>query len=142
MAKRGNIHPTRIFRTPEALQEVWDKYKLDLIEKAKQWPKVQYVGKDGDRRIDYPILPLTLEGLKRYCHDEGIGEIGQYFDNKDQLYEDFVVICSRIRNEIREQQIMGGMVGAFNPSITQRLNGLVDKKETEVKGEPRIFNIN
>jgi hypothetical protein len=89
----------------------------------------------------FPILPLTLEGLKRYCHDEGIGEIGQYFDNKDQLYEDFVVICSRIRNEIREQQIMGGMSGFFNPSITQRLNGLVDKKETELKGGLSIPNL-
>jgi hypothetical protein len=26
------------------------------------------------------------------------------------------------------------MNGFFNPSITQRLNGLIDKKETEVKG--------
>ena len=30
------------------------------------------------------------------------------------------------------------MVGIFNPSITQRLNGLVDKKETELKGTLNI----
>jgi hypothetical protein len=33
------------------------------------------------------------------------------------------------------------MVGIYNPSITQRLNGLVDKKETEIKGGLNIPNL-
>ena len=128
------MHPTRIFKKPEELEKVWNQYKADLKKKETEWQKVQYVGKDGDRVTDPVKLPYTLEGLKRYCWDEGIGTIQHYFDNTDNMYDDFCVICSRIRNEIRENQIMGGMNGFFNPSITQRLNGLVDKKETELKG--------
>jgi hypothetical protein len=33
------------------------------------------------------------------------------------------------------------MVGQYNPSITQRLNGLADKKEIDDKREPRVFKI-
>jgi hypothetical protein len=46
-----------------------------------------------------------------------------------------VVICSHIREEIRENQILGGMIGVYNPSITQRLNGLTDKTENTHKVE-------
>lgn len=127
-------HPTRIFKTPEELEVVWSKYKADLKQKESEWLKIQYVGKDGERVTDSTKIPYTLEGLKRYCWDECIGDISNYFDNSGELYNDFKVICSRIRNEIRENQIIGGMNGFYNPSITQRLNGLIDKKETEIKG--------
>ena len=36
------------------------------------------------------------------------------------------------REEIRENQIIGGLLGFYNPSITQRLNGLVEKQSNEV----------
>lgn len=121
--------------------ELWSAYKEDLTEQAQKWGKVQYVGKDGDKVTDYPKLPLILEGFKVYCHEQNIGYIHQYFDNAEGLYDSYLVICSRIREEIRLDQITGGMLGMYNASITQRLNGLVDKKETEIKGEPRVFNI-
>ncbi len=125
------MHPTRIFKTPEELEKVWQDYKADLLIKAKQWPKVQYVGKDGERVVDFPVLPYTIEGFKRYCYDNKIGTVEHYLINKDGLYEDFGGICSRIKNEIREHQIIGGMNGFFNPSITQRLNGLTEKTENK-----------
>ena len=133
------MHPTRIFKKPEDLEKVWKSYKEDLKERSKQWDKIQYVGKDGSRKVDHPKLPLTLEGLKRYCWDENIGNIEQYFVNKDNLYDDFVSICSRIKNEIREDQIAGGMLGFYNPSITQRLNGLAEKSEIKANIEQPLF---
>jgi hypothetical protein len=54
-----------------------------------------------------------------------------YFSNREGRYEDFVGICTRIRKEIRDDQIKGGMAGIFNPSITQRLNNLVEKTENK-----------
>ena len=47
MPKNGNIHPTRIFKTPDDLKEAWDKFKVDLKEQSKEWVKYQYVGRDG-----------------------------------------------------------------------------------------------
>lgn len=141
MEKQKKPHPTRIFKTPEELLKVWNEYKEDIEEQECKWQKIQYVGKDGERVSDPVKIPYTLEGLKRYCWDKEIGTIQHYFDNTDSMYDDFCVICSRIKNEIREHQIIGGMNGFFNASITQRLNGLADKKELDVKGEPRIFNL-
>ena len=129
------MHPTRIFKTADELKAAWQGYKQNLDIEAKKWLKVQYVGKDGERVTDAQKLPYTLEGFKRYCR-ENHGEVEQYFSNKDGLYHDFVGICSHIREEIRENQITGGMLGFFNPSITQRLNGLTDKSEVTVKEQP------
>jgi len=141
MEKQKKPHPTRIFKTPEELLKVWNEYKEDVEEQECKWQKIQYVGKDGERVSDPVKIPYTLEGLKRYCWDKEIGDISSYFTNDRDLYDDFTTICSRIKNEIREHQIIGGMNGFFNASITQRLNGLADKKELDVKGEPRIFNL-
>ena len=127
------MHPTRIFKKPEDLEKAWRAYKEDLKEKAKAWVKVQYVGKDGDKKQDSPKLPLTIEGFKRFCWDENIGTVEQYFTNQDDLYEDFIGICLRIKNEIREDQITGGILSFYNPSITQRLNNLVEKSEVKIE---------
>jgi hypothetical protein len=137
------MHPTRIFKTPEDLLKAWGEYKQSLKEQAKEWPKIQYVGKDGNRVTDYPVIPFTLEGFKRYCR-ENHGDIHHYFESKDSYYDEFRGICSHIKEEIREQQIIGGMLGFYNPSITQRLNGLKEQSETEIKGTlniPRVPDI-
>lgn len=141
MAKNGNIHPTRIFKKEEDLIKTWNDYKSDLKERAKQWEKIQYVGKDGLKKTDYPKLPLTFEGFKRYCYDIGIGCIDHYFKNSDGYYNDFRHICSRIKNEIREDQINGGLLGFYNPSITQRLNNLKEQTETNTTTNIKLMNI-
>lgn len=141
MSNKGHIHPTRIFKEPNEIFVVWGAYKKDIANKEEEWQKVQYVGKDGDRVVDKVKIPYTLEGFKRYCWDENIGDIKNYFENSGGLYEDFKGVCSRIINEIRENQITGGMSGFFNPSITQRLNGLTEKKEIEHKGGLNIPNL-
>lgn len=133
--KNGNIHPTRIFKTPEALHKAWEDYKEDTKEQSHEWLKVQYVGKEGERVTDAQKIPYTLEGFERFCYSR-FGNVGQYFDNKDGYYNDFVAVCSRIRNEIRENQIIGGMLGFFNPSITQRLNNLIDRKDIKSDDKP------
>jgi hypothetical protein len=123
------MHPTRIFKTPDELLQAWEGYKSWLAgTEAAQWLKIQYVGKEGHRVTDPIKLPYTLEGFKRYCRLHH-GDISEYFLNREGYYDDFTTICSQVREEIRENQITGGMIGHFNPSITQRLNGLTDKSE-------------
>ena len=124
------MHPTRIFKSAEELEKAFEEYKLFLEKESKEWVKVQYVGKDGDRREDPQKVPMTMEGFERYCY-KNHGKVDQYFHNKDGYYEDFVTICSHIKKEIRENQIIGGLLGFYNPSITQRLNGLTEKVETD-----------
>lgn len=127
------MHPTRIFKTPEEMFEAWTNYKASLKERAKDWPKVQYVGKDGKKVTDYPKMPLTMSGFEVFCYDN-YGCVNHYFDNKDGYYEDFGTICSRIKQEIKDDQVTGGLLNMYNASITQRLNGLKELTETEHKG--------
>jgi len=49
------------------------------------------------------------------------------------MYDDFCEVCARIKNEIREDQITGGILSFYNPSITQRLNNLVEKSEVKIE---------
>lgn len=133
------MHPTRIFKHPDELEKAWVEYKAFRIKEADEWPKVQYVGKDGDRREDAQKLPLTMDGFEIFCYNN-YGCVNHYFDNSEDQYNDFRTICSRIRKEIRDNQITGGMLGQFNPSITQRLNGLKESQDLNITGVP-IMNI-
>jgi|SRR5690625_2737588 len=139
MAKNGNIHPTRIFRNPDELLIAWHDYKKDVEKQSEEWIRVQYVGKNGDRKTDGQKVPYTLEGFKRFCRNN-YGEVEQYFVNQNGYYDDFVSICREIKEEIRENQIVGGLLGFYNPSITQRLNGLVDKQEQKQVVEQPLFD--
>ena len=49
MGKNGNIHPTRIFKEPNELLNAFNEYKQHVQEQSKEWLKVQYVGKEGQR---------------------------------------------------------------------------------------------
>jgi hypothetical protein len=131
----------KYIETPEKMYELFEAYKKDVKDNPRK--KHTFVGKDGISEFELLERPLTMEGFKCYCYNL-IGNIEQYFTNQDNAYTEYLGICSRIRDEIRRDQIEGGMVGQYNPSITQRLNGLVDKKETEHKGQiniPQVPNI-
>ena len=123
----------RNVETPEKMWDLFLAYKKHT--KANPRFKTQFVGRDGEMVQEPLERPLTLEGFENYCYDI-VGVVGQYFDNKDGLYESYVAICRTIRKHIRQDQIEGGMVGQYNPSITQRLNGLVEKQEMAIKEQP------
>lgn len=121
--------------------KLFEDYKSS-IELNKDWEKFQYVGKEGNRVTDALKVPYTMEGFENYVANKKIAlSLDQYFSNQDDLYDEYMGVCSRIRREIRENQITGGMLGFYNPSITQRLNNLSEKTETKVKGSLNIPNI-
>lgn len=128
----------KLFETPEHIWQAFCEYEKWV--KANPRKRVVFVGKDGDKQEEPLERPLTLEGFEEYCL-ENYSDVHNYMDNTEGRYDDYKAICSRVKKAIRRDQIEGGMVGQYNPSITQRLNGLVDKSEHEIKAEPRIFNI-
>lgn len=124
--------------SPEIMWELFEEYKR--YTKNNPILKHTFVGKEG--RSEYSELerPLTMEGFECYVWDKGIiNGMDQYFANSNGRYKRFLAICSRIKREIRQDQISGGMAGIYNPSITQRLNNLVDKVEQTVIEQP-LFN--
>jgi len=122
----------KYIETPEVMWELFVKYVKDVKNNPRK--KHTFVGKDGTSEFELLERPLTFEGFYCYCYDT-IGCIDQYFENRGERYSDYVAICSRIKRTIREDQISGGMVGQYNPSITQRLNNLTERVDTTTKGE-------
>lgn len=130
--------PNKI-NSPEHLWELFQAYK----KHTKENPFIvkDFVGKDAEMVYREKERPLTIEGFENYCADqEVIGDLSHYFANTNGRYKRFLTICSRIRREVRSDQIEGGMAGMYNPSITQRLNNLVEKVQQTIVEQP-LFNI-
>jgi hypothetical protein len=113
--------------------ELFEEYKNQI--KTNPIKVQDYVGKDGDMVYRDRERPLTIEGFQNYCR-RNIGCVHDYFANTNKAYDDYSSICRAIRDEIRQDQIEGGMVNIYNPSITQRLNNLTDKVETTIIEQP------
>ena len=116
----------KYIQTPEIL---W-QYFLDYKKEVKSNPILvqDYVGKDANMVYREKEKPLTDKGFYNFCR-RNVGCVKQYFDNQDKLYNEYITICSHIKEEIDQDQIEGGMAGIYNASITQRLNHLVEKSE-------------
>jgi hypothetical protein len=133
----GIMAKPKYIETPEKLWGLFMAYK----EKVKNTPiiKNDFAGKDADEVFKKLERPLTMEGFECYCFDNDvINDLGHYFSNHEDRYKDYLTICRAIKKEIRRDQIEGGMAGIYNPSITQRLNGLVDKTAADDTKEVTI----
>lgn len=128
----------KYIETPEKMWELFTQYKAWVKDNPI---KVEdYVGKDAQRVQRNRERPLTFEGFENYVADLNIiQDLGHYFANTDNSYTNYRTICSRIKRVIRQDQIEGGLVNIYNTSITQRLNGLTDKKEIDIKTEQPLF---
>ena len=124
----------KYIETPEKMWELFEAYRKEVKNNPRHI--TDFYGKDGEERIKPLERPLTLEGFENYVSDlDIISDLSQYFANTEQRYTDYQTICSRIRKVIKQDQIEGGMVGQYNASITQRLNGLTDKQELKIEGK-------
>ena len=118
----------RKIESPEKLYEYFKTYEEET--KAKPFLIKDWVGKDAFQIEREKERPLTMEGFECWLFDNGIiSDLSNYLANSNNAYSDFSTICSHIRKRIRKDQIEGGMAGQYNPSITQRLNNLVEKQE-------------
>ena len=129
----------KLIESPEKMWELFCAYK----ESAKSKPILvqDFVGKDGQEVKRERERPLTMEGFECFVMDNTditYPDLTEYFSGTNESYKEYFPICSRIRREIRQDQISGGMAGIYNPSITQRLNGLVEKTDAKTEGIQKI----
>ena len=119
----------KYIKTPEAMWKLFQKYTKHT--KDKPFKRMDFKGKFSTKVYYELERCLTLEGFENFVADipDHPTSLDHYFANADKKYEKYLAVCLRIRKSIRQDQIEGGMSGVYNPSITQRLNGLVDKQE-------------
>lgn len=134
---------TKLIESPEKLKEYFLSYEKEV--KSSPFLIKDWVGKDANEVVREKEKPLTIEGFECWLSEnEIIEDLGDYLKNKDKRYEDYAPICSYIKKKTRKDQIEGGMAGVYNPSITQRLNNLVEKVEdiTPVAPKKLIIKVN
>lgn len=120
----------RPLKIPDA-ETMWQHFvNYRHIAKGMPFMVHDFVGKDATEVRREKERALTYEGFCNYLEDnEIIVTPEDYFTNKDGRYSQFTGVCSRIKRIIRQDQVEGGLAGIYNPSITQRLNNLVEKVE-------------
>jgi hypothetical protein len=136
-AEKKPVGRPKNIESPEMLWDLFQRYKKDT--KSNPFIVKDWVGGMGKQVYREKEKPLTLEGFNVWCFEQGIaGWVKDYFTNKNESYSEFSPICSIIKELIRQDQVAGGMAGIFNPSITQRLNGLVEKIQEDGNKEVTI----
>lgn len=130
----------KLIDSPETMWKLFQDYKEHI--KSKPIEVGDWVGGMAMPVQREKERPLTLEGFENYVADlpDMPMDLGDYFANSNEAYSNFSTICSRIKRAIRQDQIEGGMAGIYNPSITQRLNGLVEKTDNKVTIEQPLFD--
>ncbi len=122
-------------KTPEIMWEHFQKYRKQTKSRKRIIQKATGRGVMNQEME----IPLTIEGFSNWLFENKItSNLHDYLANTRGAYDNFSSICKRIREIVRQDQIEGGMCGQYNPSITQRLNNLVDKQETVIK-EQALF---
>lgn len=126
----------KAIESPEELAELFEGYKKEV--KGNPFRIKDWVGKDATQIEREREKPLIMEGFEVYVSKKTgkIQDLDQYFANSNGNYSEFSSICREIKNEIRTDQISGGMANLYNASLTARVAGLVDKTETTIKEQP------
>jgi hypothetical protein len=125
----------KLIESPERLMQIFEEYKAFTLSNPRtKWVLSQ---KTAEMVAEPLRIPLTNEGFEIFCY-KNYSDVHNYFDNPDNRYSEYKTVCSHIKKEIRNDQITGGMVGQYNPSITQRLNAL--KEQTDVTSDNEKIN--
>jgi hypothetical protein len=121
----------KLIETPEKLYSLFEEYKEYIKTNPRTIDKALQSGKIAKETLR---VPLTMDGFEIFGFQKGV-TIEHYFRNTNDAYGEYCGICSIIKKEIRADQIEGGMVGQYNPSITQRLNNLTEKTDITTDGK-------
>jgi hypothetical protein len=129
----------KYIETPEVMWDLFEAYKNHV----KNNPRFIYQLDKSGRLVPVPQeCPITEVGFYEFVcdhpntkFDTDNPDLSDYFENKDNRYSAYIRICSRIKRAIRNDHIIGGMVGQYNASITQRLNNLTERVDTTTKGD-------
>jgi acetylglutamate kinase len=120
----------RYIQTPEKLYELFEQYTEDTKRRVRTIPKATNKGVLYEEHVP----PLTIDGFKTYANKQGT-DINRYWYNVDGTLNEYVSIVTRIKEEIRNDQVEGALVGQYQQNIVARLNNLTEKTDVTSNGE-------
>ena len=125
----------KYIETPEKLWELFVGYKTET--KKRPFLQHDFVGKDGDSVHRERERCLSMVGFECYVLEHTnltYPDLTNYFEGSES-YESYLPTSSRIKAEIKKDQIEGGMAMIYSQNLTSRLNGLSDKLDQNIKAE-------
>jgi hypothetical protein len=132
-----NLRPKeKTISSPEQLWDYFEKYKKWAHEHP--WNKKDFIrsGENAGTIIDLPIdRPLTEWGFAVFL---GISRRGLINYGNMKGYEPYFHTYARIKDEMSEQRISGGMSGIYNANLVARIDGIVEKSATEISGSLKV----
>lgn len=128
-----NKHGRDFKYTPEAL---WtEALKYFEYMSISVWNKKEAIksGELAGKLIDIPTqTPMSIQS---FCLFSDIDDNTFARYEKEEGYEDFWAITTRVRAIIESNQFEGATVGAYNPNIIARKLGLTDKTDVTTDGK-------
>ncbi len=128
----------KYIESPEKMWELFLGYKKEVKDNpiiVKDW-----VGKDATDVYREKEKPLLMVGFECYVLDHTdmtYPDLTDYFENKDNRYKDYLPIASRIKSEIKTDQLTGGLTMIYSQNLTARINHLVEKTEDVTPQQPK-----
>ena len=141
----------KIFSTPEILWDAacqyfqWclDNPLMEAVVISKGIRKVVKDEESGEDKaiveylIDVPKMrAMTVIGLCIFL-DISTQTFLDYYNNKEDAYEGYLVVTTRIKEIIRSQKFEGAAAGFLNANIIARDLGLAEKKDIELTNKNR-----
>lgn len=120
----------RHLKEPEELYTLFENYVIETKSRTRKVPKATNKGVLYEEHVP----PLTIDGFKTYCNKQG-QEINNYWYNVGGGFDTFITIVTRIKEEIRNDQVEGALVGQYQQNIVARLNALTEKTDVTSNGE-------
>ena len=117
-------------KTPEELYKLFEAYVEDTKTRKRIVPKATNKGVLYEEHVP----PLTIDGFKTYANKQG-SDINRYWYNVDGTLNEYVSVVTRIKEEIRNDQVEGALVGQYQQNIVARLNNLTEKTDVTSNGE-------
>jgi len=130
----------KYIETPEKMWDLFEKYKQEV--KSNPTIVKDWVGKDAELVYREKERPLTMVGFECFVMNNTkitYPDLTDYFENKDERYSNYIPISSRIRAEITNDQINGGMTMIYSQNLTARLNNLSDNTKNTIVTEQPLF---
>ena len=130
----------KYIETPEKMWELFEQYKQEV--KSKPTIVKDCVGKDAEPVYREKERPLTMVGFECFVMNNTkitYPDLTDYFENKDERYSNYIPISSRIRAEITNDQINGGMTMIYSQNLTARLNNLSNNTKNTIVTEQPLF---
>lgn len=121
----------KLIKDPNELIELWEKYKAQV-----GYDEIEHLSNKGEIVTLRVKNPLLKQGFEAFAFRElGFG-IGQYLDNQDKRYNEYVDVITCIRREWETNQINGTMTGKYKAAnLTARLNGFTEKQDITSNGK-------